>query len=86
MSDEPRIVGYGIAGIGTWRGPEHTLGWQVGGLASVETCHGESIGARDLILNTDRDARQCPKCKKWLRLVWDVRVEEVTTGDTTDHE
>ena len=63
--------------------PSHGLGWQDGELAALVRCGDEDISKRDVTLNADtrwdgseRD-QQCPNCGKFLRLIWDVRVEEI---------
>ncbi len=54
----------------------HSTAWEDGGIVSV-LCDGR---ATDMLLDEqqpERQPRACPLCKKMLRLVWNVRIEEV---------
>jgi predicted RNA-binding Zn-ribbon protein involved in translation (DUF1610 family) len=54
--------------------PVHTTTWEDAQMAGV-SCDGVDIGT----IGTEREGEAfvCPRCGTTLRLVWDVRLEEV---------
>lgn len=52
---------------------KHWLTWEDGGMAGFD------CGKKEGGVLTAHEARQCPVCGKYLRLIWDVRIEELST-------
>ena len=60
----------------------HKLGWEDGGIASLEACGDVNIGGAQ-VLQTD-ETTVCQVCGAHLRLVWNVYAEEVPTSQQMD--
>jgi hypothetical protein len=57
---------------------DHRIAWADGGTVEIDRCGcvpvDFTLTAAEFNYGSDT-SNQCPVCKKWLRLVWDVRIE-----------
>lgn len=54
--------------------PKHTSVWEDGGFVGL-ACDGINTG--EMLDSQECDVQRCPRCGTQVRVVWDVRIEEV---------